>query len=182
MGWERKRSANFHFFSVEKTIGFLSSREDILRVVAFNGVLIYFGSYLSYLFSRLLNISGFLLYWPNTPFCSHCPYSHCIVIYDVFLTQPAYITYRVEENYNIADLKGSLINIFAIYILFLVFTASLCVRSSDVIVVVGIIFISILICYFGQDWWYFPQICHCIYWLFSNYWSTDYCVNTCHYL
>jgi hypothetical protein len=19
-----------------------------------------------------------------------------------------------------------------------------------------------LICYFGQDWWYFPQICHCI--------------------
>jgi hypothetical protein len=75
-----------------------------------------------------------------------------ILIYDVFLTQPAYITYRVEENYNIADLKGSLINIFAIYILFLVFTASLCVRSSDVIVVVGIIFISILICYFGQDW------------------------------
>jgi hypothetical protein len=44
---------------------FLSSREDIWRVVAFNGVLIYFGSHLPYLFSRLSIISGFFfLYWP----------------------------------------------------------------------------------------------------------------------
>jgi len=50
-----------NFFGREK-ICFLFSREDIWRVVAFNGVLIYFGSYLPYLFSRLPIISGFFLY------------------------------------------------------------------------------------------------------------------------
>jgi hypothetical protein len=46
-----------------------------------------------------------------------------------------------------------------LYIFFsFVLTAALYVRSSDVIAVVGIIFICILMCYFGADWWYFSQI------------------------
>ena len=48
----------FNFFS-ERNFVFLSSRKDIWRVVAFNGVLIYFGSHLPYLFSILSIISGF---------------------------------------------------------------------------------------------------------------------------
>ena len=56
-----------NIFGREK-ICFLSFREDIWRVVAFNGVLIYFGSYVPYLFFRLSIISGYLLYWPNPLF------------------------------------------------------------------------------------------------------------------
>jgi len=70
-----------------------------------------------------------------------------------------------------------------------IFPCSYCVRSYDVITVDGIKFICILMCYFGQDWWYFSQICHYIYWLLDfifplifKDWSTDYCVNTCQYL
>jgi hypothetical protein len=61
----------FNFFR-ERNFVFLSSREDTWRVVAFNGVLIYFGSYLPYLFSILPIISGFFLYWPN-PFYIYFP-------------------------------------------------------------------------------------------------------------
>jgi hypothetical protein len=42
---------------------FLSTREEIWRVVAFNGILIY----LPYLFARFPIISWFFLYWPNPP-------------------------------------------------------------------------------------------------------------------
>jgi hypothetical protein len=53
--WLTDLRANFQIL-------FLSSREDIWGVVAFNGVLIYFGSHLSYLFSRLSIISGFFFF------------------------------------------------------------------------------------------------------------------------
>jgi hypothetical protein len=102
------------FFGREKNC-FLSSRKDIWRVVAFNSVLIYFGSYLPYLVSRLPIISGFLLYWPNPLFCSHCPNNHCIIIHAVFLTYPAFI-YTVKEDSSSAVLKDISINIFAIYL------------------------------------------------------------------
>jgi hypothetical protein len=50
------------------TILFSFSREFIWRVDVFNGVLIYIGSGLSPIFSRLPNISGFSLYRSNSIF------------------------------------------------------------------------------------------------------------------
>jgi hypothetical protein len=94
---------------------FLSSRKDIWCVVAFNSVLIYFGSYLPYLVSRLPIISGFLLYWPNPLFCSHWPNSHCIIIHAVFLIYPAFI-YTIKEDSSSAVLKDISINIFYILV------------------------------------------------------------------
>jgi len=133
--WLTDLCANF-----QKKKSFLSSREDIWRVVAFNGVVDLF---------RIIFIFQI---------------AHYFWIFSL-LTQPPFL-------YIICFLP--------------VLSAALCVRSSDVIAVVGILFICILICYFGL----IGDIFHKFVIIFTDYralffrWfsSIDYCVSTCHYL
>jgi hypothetical protein len=69
--WWRTLAPFLKFVSGEKKNVFLnSSHKYIWCVDIINGVLFYFGSYLSHLFSRITIISGFSLYWPNPPFCT----------------------------------------------------------------------------------------------------------------
>ena len=80
-----RSSCQFSIFFREIIFVFLSSREDIWRVVAFNGVLIYFGSHLPYLFSRLSIISGFFfLYWPPFLYILFSPCSFCSSVRQIF--------------------------------------------------------------------------------------------------
>jgi hypothetical protein len=160
-------SRHISSFFGRENICFLSSREDIWCVVAFNGVLIYFGSYLSYLFSRLPIISEFLLYWSNTLFCSHCTVNYGVFFYTTCIDH----LYRLGEQQQ-STFKGNIDQHFCFISIFFL-NAAVYVRSADVIAVVGILFVCALMCYFGQDWWYFSQISRCIYWL-SDFFSGNF--------
>jgi len=107
---------------------FLSSREDIWRVVAFNGVLIYFGSYLSYLFSRLLNISGFLLYWPLFVVTAHTVTVLLFMMCFWHILHISLIQFRRTTTMQIWRVYWST---FLLYIFFSLFLLQLC--ASDLL-------------------------------------------------
>ena len=155
------------FFGREK-ICFLSSREYTWRVYVFNGVLIHFGSYLSHLFPRLPIGSWFRYTMYTAPLfsrtykmrpCFFVVTAHTVPVI-LFMVCFWHILHRsliqfirIAAGQNWRDIDQHFSDIF----FFLVLTAALCVRSSDIIAVIGITFTCILKCCFGQDWLYFSQ-------------------------
>ena len=129
MGRERESGAPiFNFFRERnKWVFFLLAK----IYGALLHLLIYFGSYLSYLFSRLLNISGFLLYWPLFVVTVHTVTALLLVMCFWHILHISLIQFRSTTTMQIWRVYWST---FVIYIVFLVLTAALCVGSSDVIV------------------------------------------------